>query len=163
MQVKFKRLHEDAVLPMRATELSAGFDVTVVKIEHLGDNKVYCKLGFAAQPPIGYKLEISPRSSFTKYNWVMNNSPGQGDADYPGEYEVRFTAIPVNFMTRSYKDAQGIDRTKQILTYEEFPYKVGDRIAQMCLSKVEETEWIEVDEFDDYQSGRDGGFGSTGK
>ena len=93
----------------------------------------------------------------------MNNSPGQGDADYLNEYEIRFTAIPVNFMTRSYKDAQGIDKTKQILTYEEFPYKVGDRIAQMFLSKVEETEWVEVEELEDYQSDRDVGFGSTGK
>ena len=52
---------------------------------------------------------------------------------------------------------------RPILTYDEFPYGIGNRIGQIYLSKVEDTDFIEVEEFEESTSDRIGGFGSTGK
>lgn len=156
-KIKFKKLHDKFQIPKRATDLAAGFDVTVTKIEHIDSDMVYCYLGFAAQLEEGYKLELVPRSNLTKYRWIMNNSPGQGDADYEHEYQMRFIAIPNGITQTNYNG-----KTNFKLTYEDFPYKVGDRIGQVFLSKVEETEWEEVDSFEDRNTNRVGGFGSTG-
>jgi dUTP pyrophosphatase len=153
VKIKFKRLHPLAQIPKKATQLAGGWDVTVTELIYKGLNKIYCKLGFALKIPEGYKLNIVPRSSFTKYNWVMNNSPGLGDADYLNEYQIRFTAIPT---------LVELDE-EPILTYDVFPYKIGDRIGQIYLSKVEDTDFIEVEEFEEITSNRTGGFGSTGK
>lgn len=160
MKIKFKRLHEDAVIPAQATEFAGGWDLTCTQVDYMDDdkmNKVICRLGFAMQPPIGYRVVIVPRSNLTKHNWVINNSPGTGDADYDKEYEVRFTAIPTGIITTVFNDGN----TKTKLNYDNFPYKKGDRVAQMYLEKVEEIEWSE-EEFEDYNSTRIGGFGSTG-
>lgn len=157
VKIKFKRLHPLAQIPKKATQLAGGWDVTVTELIYKGPNKIYCKLGFALKIPEGYKLNIVPRSSFTKYNWVMNNSPGLGDADYLDEYQIRFTAIP------TWMEAN-LDLNEQpILTYDVFPYGIGDRIGQIYLSKVEDTDFIEVEEFEEVISNRIGGFGSTGK
>lgn len=160
LKIKFKRLHPLAQIPRKATQLAGGWDITVTELIDKGPNKIYCKLGFALKVPEGYRLNIVPRSSFTKYNWVMNNSPGLGDADYLNEYQVRFTAIPTNIEMK-YNDLDaGMQPT---LTYDVFPYGIGDRIGQVYLSKIENTDFIEVEEFEEITSNRTGGFGSTGK
>ena len=68
------------------------------------------------------------------------NSPGTLDADYRGELGV----IVVNL-------------SNNIITIED-----GERICQMVINKVEQAEWIEVNELSDSERG-DGGFGHTGK
>jgi len=158
MKIEFKRLHPLFKIPTKATKLACGFDVVVTEIEYKSPSKVYCKLGFAAKLPDDYKLELVPRSSLTKTNWVMNNSPGQGDADYPGEYQMRFTCIPSGIIKAFHEKRN--DEYK--LTYHDFPYEIGDRVGQVFATKVEQTDWIEVEELK-YNSDREGGFGSTGK
>ena len=68
------------------------------------------------------------------------NSPGTLDADYRGELGV----IVVNL-------------SNNMITIED-----GERICQMVINKVEQAEWIEVNELSDSERG-DGGFGHTGK
>lgn len=155
--IKFKKLHDNFQLPKRSTNLAAGFDVVVTRIEHVESDIVHCYLGFSAQLEEDYKLVLVPRSNLSKYRWVMNNSPGQGDADYEHEYQMRFIAIPNGITQVKYND-----KINYKLTYEDFPYKVNDRIGQVFLNKVEETVWKEVDSFEDRNTNRKGGFGSTG-
>jgi dUTP pyrophosphatase len=127
MKVKIKKLHKDAAIPQKATQLAAGHDVTVTEIIQEAEDFVVCKLGFALTPPPGYKVVLVPRSSLTKTKWILQNSPGQGDEDYTGEYQYRFRCIPsgVNNKMSGYT-----------LSYDEFPYKVGDRIGQIFLEEV---------------------------
>ena len=80
VKVKFKKLHPDAKLPERADELCGGWDVTCTEIIYEAPDFVICKLGFALEIPAGYKVTLVPRSSFTKYKWILQNSPGLGDA-----------------------------------------------------------------------------------
>lgn len=163
MKVNFKKLNENAVIPYRASEFSGGWDVIATEIEKVSDDLFICKLGFALELPEGYKLTLVPRSSITKTHWVMQNSPGLGDEDYRGEYQIRFRGIPVDYKP-SYNNGilgSGHSSSPSKMIYEEFPFKVGERIGQIYLETVISMEFNEVNEL--ATSTRDaGGFGSTG-
>jgi dUTPase len=149
VKVSYKKLRGNAIIPFAATKLSGGWDVTASDIEQVESDLVVVRLGLAMQPTEGYRLMFSPRSSFTKHNWVLQNSPALGDADYLGEYMLKFRALPIggSVYGGSFK-------------YEEFPYAVGDRCAQMYLEKIIYPNFVEVEEFENHTD-RVGGFGST--
>ena len=165
MLVKLKKLHKDAVIPKRMTALSGGWDVVATEVIQESPNFVVCKLGFALQPPPNYKITLVPRSSLTKTNWVVQNSPGLGDADFLGEYQYRFRCIPteVNLGIKTHFAGMSIEQDEEVLllSYEEFPFKVGDRIGQIYLEEVIPIEFEEVEELSDTERGT-GGYGSTG-
>jgi dUTP pyrophosphatase len=151
MRIQIKKLHELATVPTKATDYAGGWDVTCTEIEQKAEDFYVCKLGFAAALPYGYKLTIVPRSSITGTKWIMQNSPGLGDSDYRGEYQMRFRALP-----------ESTNATMKTLQYPEFPFKVGDRVGQVYLEEVIPIKWEVVDELPDSHRG-EGGFGSTGK
>lgn len=149
MIVDFKKLKSNAVIPVRGSELAAGWDVSISEIEYVEDGFVICKLGFATRIPDGYKIMLVPRSSLTKTKWLIQNSPCTIDEDYRGEYQVRLRCIP-----------SGIDSENKKLVYDKFPFDVGDRVGQLFLEKVIPIEFNLVEELDETKRG-DGGFGST--
>ena len=122
---------------------------------------VICKFGFSLQPPTNYKVTLVPRSSLTKTYWILQNSPGLGDADYTGEYQFRFRAIPIGIEEKSESNKSPFDRYIG-LAYPQFPYKIGDRIGQIYLEEVIPIEFEEVEELSQTERGT-GGFGSTNK
>lgn len=154
--IKFKRLHEKAVIPQYATPGSACVDLVATEIIYEDENKVTVKFGFATQIAEGYKVIIQPRSSFSHKSWIMANSPGQIDSDYRGEWMAKFEAIPIASFDN------GEDTGKFPLTYEIFPYKVGDRVVQSSVEVNIHMKFLEVKELDTTVRG-EGGFGSTGK
>ena len=84
---------------------------------------------------------MRPRSGLAiKHGITMLNSPGTIDSDYRGEIKV----IAVN------------------LSNETYTIEPNERIAQLVLNKVEQIEFVEVDELDATNRG-EGGFGHTGK
>lgn len=143
MTIKFKKLHELFELPNKAVESDACFDVKATRIEYKSDGLVICYLGFSTEIPTGYKGVIVPRSSLTNTIWVMQNSPGQVDSGYRGEWQVRFRCI----------DKSG---------NPVFPFTIGDRVAQIYFEPVLCVNLALVEELVDTQRGS-GGFGSTGK
>ena len=140
-QVKFKKLHADAKLPVKGSLDAACFDLYAHSAEQTYEGVVTYKLGFATEIPKGFKAVITPRSNLTKHKWAMLNSPGIIDSDYRGEWMVKMTSLEGAF--------------------QHAPYQVGDRIAQVYLDEVYETEFIEVESLDSSERG-EGGFGSTG-
>jgi dUTP pyrophosphatase len=70
----------------------------------------------------------------------MNNSIGIIDSDYRGEWMCIFTPIG---------------------NYSQFPYSVGERVAQIYFEKVEDVEFVDANELESSERGT-GGFGSTG-
>ena len=153
IDIKIKKLHPDAVIPKQASELAGGWDVTCTELIQEADDFVICKLGFALQPPPNYKITLVPRSSITKTHWLLQNSPGLGDPDYLGEYQYRFRCIP----TSSSKFNGDLE-----LYYNEFPYKIGDRIGQLYLEEIIPINFVEVKELSSTERGENG-FGSSGK
>ena len=149
-KIKIKLLRSSSVLPKRAFPTDSCFDVTISKLEIVNnDNLAICYLGFSTEIPDGYKGVVVPRSGQTKTRWAMLNSPGQIDSTYRGEWQVRFSSLDIN--------PGGDD---EMVT--PFPFKVGDRCAQMYFDKVEESEFVIMQELNDTDRGS-GGFGHTGQ
>jgi dUTP pyrophosphatase len=94
--------------------------------------------------PDGHEAQVRPRSGLAvKYGISVVNAPGTVDADYTGQIGV----ILINHGTNP------------------FEIKIGDRIAQMVVNKVEQLNWVPVDSIEalgETERGQ-GGFGSTGK
>lgn len=153
MKIKFRRLNENAVVPVFATKGAACADVVATEIVKQDSYNVTVKLGFATEIPEGYKGVVVPRSSFTQKGWVMQNSPAQIDSDYRGEWMLKFQSLTF--------DAVSTRHGLIDLLPEDFPYQVGDRVAQVYFEKVEQAEFIVVDELESTERG-EGGFGSTG-
>lgn len=151
--IKFKKLCDKAVIPKYQTTGAACVDLVATEIQHLDENKVIVKFGFSAEIPEAYKVLIQPRSSFTHKSWIMANAPGVVDSDYRGEWMSKFEAIPVGIYTDDY----GNDK----LIYDDFPYKVGDRVLQASVEVNIHMKFKEVAELSETIRG-EGGFGHTG-
>ena len=128
------------MLPSYETPQSAGADIRsnedIIIPAH---NRKLVHTGRFVSIPSGYEIQVRPRSGLAlKKGITVLNTPGTIDADYRGEIGV------ILFNT----------------TDEDFEVKSGDRIAQIVLNKVEQINWIEVDELDETERG-EGGFGST--
>ena len=95
-----------------------------------------------------------PRSSISKYNLVLANCIGLIDADYRGEVLLRFKYIfqPEDYIILDNQIIGSVNPAKI--------YSIGDKICQLKVTKVENVEFVLVDELDVTDRG-DGGFGST--
>lgn len=144
IDIKIKRLRGDAKLPTRATAESAGYDVYACDAATLPTGgSVMIPLGFSVEIPQGYELQVRSRSGLAAKNQVfVTNSPGTIDSDYRGEVKVLLSRLP------------GPD---------PFPFWIyqGDRVAQLVLAVVPQSQIVEVTEVSDTGRGS-GGFGSTG-
>lgn len=145
LQVKFKKLHPYAVAPTKATEGSAGWDLTAVKIEKLDipGNVWKVHTGLSVEIPNGYVGKLYARSSCFKYGIMLSNSVGIIDADYRGEVCFIFSKV-----------SQGYDGFKSL--------NPGERVGQLLIEPCPEVGMVEVEELSETARG-EGGFGSTGK
>ena len=141
VDVKIKRATEPTPMwPQYETPQSAGADVRS-KIDTIvpAHGRKLVPTGMFIAVPSGYEAQIRPRSGLAlKKGITVLNTPGTVDADYRGEVGV------ILFNTSD----------------EDFEVKFGDRIAQVVLNKVEQINWVEVEELDETERG-DGGFGHT--
>ena len=110
-----------------------------------------------------YHLTIKKNHNFFANKLCVHN------CSYRGDYQYRFRAIPISYGTDLIESVPVPDRPgfvrneyEKILTYDKFPYQVGDRVGQICLEEVIPIEFEQVNELSDTERG-DGGFGSTGK
>src|SRR5690625_768901 len=86
--VKIKRLHPEAVLPKKAHEGDAGFDLVAVEdvIVEPGETALV-PTGIAVELPEGFELQVRPRSGITlKTN--LRVQLGTVDSNYRGEIGV---------------------------------------------------------------------------
>ena len=95
--------------------------------------------GLYIELPEGFEAQIRPRSGLAfKHGIGIVNSPGTIDADYRGEVKV----LLINFSA------------------DVFEINMGDRIAQMVVSRHEKVNWDEVEVLNETLRG-EGGFGHT--
>jgi dUTP pyrophosphatase len=140
-----KRLRPRAILPTRATEGSAGYDLYAcldepVIIPARGRATIPTGVAIAIGDP-GVVALIFGRSGLgSKYGVVPANAVGVVDADYRGE-----------IMTTLANHGD-----------EDFVVRHGDRMAQLLLTPIFPPVLVERDELDDTARGA-GGFGSTGQ
>lgn len=173
-QVNVKVWREDKSIPLPSYGHyeDACCDLYVKDVEYDNVKDMYIvHTGLHVEIPKGYEMEIRPRSSNTKTEFYIPNSPCTVDAPYRGEIQIRFrcrTAKSVIDKINEIKacSAQygGITSPSSI-DIPEFPYIKGDRCAQLLVRQRERVSWVEVEnESDLLPSDRgNGAWGSTGK
>ena len=81
IQVKFKKINENAIIPDFKHIGDAGKDLFATSIKY---NPKYDRLeyglGFATAIPQGFECPIRPRSTNTKKDWYIPNAPGTIDS-----------------------------------------------------------------------------------
>ncbi len=145
MEMKIKKVRENAKVPQRATGGSAGLDLCACIDAPLtlgsGETALIPTGVAIALPTAEYGAFVFPRSGIAiKHGIGLLNSVGVIDSDYRGEIMVGV-----------------INQVKESYTIEP-----GERIAQMVIMPVSTMPVVEVDELDETARGA-GGFGSTGK
>lgn len=146
MKVKFKQLHENAVIPFKIHERDFCYDCIATSCEEIAPNVYKYGLGFALEIVDNRKHEGSilsidarPRSSIYKTGMVLSNSQGTIDEPYSGEICAVFYHVLPNMPK----------------------YEVGDKICQIKLGVTGKMDFEVVDELSSTER-NDGGFGSTG-
>lgn len=141
MNLKVKKLNENATIPAYQSDGASGFDLhSAESTEILPGGFCAVKTGLAFEIPRGFEIQVRPRSGLAFKNGVsVLNTPGTIDSDYRGEVMV----ILFNFGK------------------ETFKIKKGDRIAQAVLAQVFLADFSVSDELDSTARG-ERGFGSTG-
>ena len=165
-------------LPKKGTDRATGFDVVVTSdpeiVGEQYENGAYKRIDYiqyktnlklAVQKDrqfsnfgyndLDYDILAFPRSSVSKYNLVLANCIGLIDADYRGEVLLRFKYIwqPEDYLVGNDKTLEGYVNFTKL-------YNKGDKVCQLKVTKVENVEFVLVDELDSTNRG-EGGFGST--
>lgn len=141
IEVRFKRVHADAKLPLQANPGDAGMDL--YSIENIvipqGEARLI-KTGLQLELPQGTEAQIRPRSGLAlKHSVTVLNSPGTIDEGYRGEIGV----ILINHGK------------------EPFVVEKSMRIAQMVIQFVPTIQVTEVNDLSETTRGTSG-FGSSG-
>ncbi|KAG4102493.1 mitochondrial deoxyuridine 5'-triphosphate nucleotidohydrolase [Neocallimastix lanati (nom. inval.)] len=140
IKIYIKKLSENAFIPKRETDGSAGMDLRSAYDEVIPPNsRKLVKTDIAIKIPRDCYGRIAPRSGLA-FKHFIDLGGGVVDSDYRGNVGV----IMFNFGEK------------------EFVVKKGDRIAQLILERIYIPEVVEVDELDETTRGA-GGFGSTGR
>lgn len=154
MEIKFKRMTANAVMPTKAHVTDAGLDLTCTRVTLDKDDNIVCHTDIAVEIPIGFVGLIYPRSSISKKRLRLTNSVGVIDSGYTGEITCKFKADePIKQLNASEFFTN--------LTNDEY-YCAGERIAQMIIMPIPDIRMVEVDKLADSERGS-GGYGSTGK
>lgn len=141
MEIAFRKLRDDAVVPSRAYDGDAGLDLA--SCEHVvlePGQRVTVGTGLAVAVPDGYAGFVQPRSGLAaRHGITIVNAPGLVDAGYRGEVRV----VLLNTDVR-----------------EPFVVEPGMRIAQLVVVPIASAEPVEVEELPESERGVRG-FGSS--
>ena len=145
MEIKIKKLRENAKIPKRATAGSAGMDLYACI-----DEPITLAPGQLAIVPTGFAIALPDNSCAAflyarsglgvKHGICLSNGVGVIDSDYRGEICAGLCNV------------------------SDKPYTIepDERVCQMVIAPVLTPDVVEVSELDDTDRG-EGGFGSTGK
>lgn len=143
MELKFKKLSENAVIPSYAHEGDAGLDLTctniTTEINECGQLILVYHTDIAVEIPNGYVGFLVPRSSIARKSLTLTNSIGTIDAGYRGEIMAKMKA-----------------------TTDVVPaiYKQSDKFAQLVIVPYMHCDIVEAEELSASDRGENG-YGST--
>lgn len=144
MELKFKRLSDKAIMPIRAHEGDAGVDLTCTditqEINECGQLILVYHTDIAVEIPEGYVGMLFPRSSAYKKSLIFANAVGVIDSGYRGEIMAKMRS-----------------------TTDVVPaiYKPGERFAQLVIVPLLQYVITEATELSESERNTDS-FGSTG-
>ena len=126
MTIKFKKLSEKAVQPVRATNSGAGYNLAAVnvttEVNERGQLILVYHTNLAVEIPEGFEGVLRPTNSICAKTLRMLDAPSVISGNMDDEIVVRF-----------------------ITTTDVVPavYKEGEQIAQLVINKIEDVEFIE--------------------
>jgi dUTP diphosphatase len=143
LELRFTRLTDAARLPSRAHDGDAGLDLYAAEEAILGPGeRGAVGTGLAVEIPDGFAGLVLPRSGLAADHGItLPNAPGLIDSGYRGELRVLL-----------------------LNTDGERPFEVhvGDRVAQLLVTRIEPAEPLEVESLEPSARGM-AGFGSSGR
>lgn len=174
MQVKVKRLSENAVIPTYGKPGDAGMDLKSISRNFDPDGNVVYGTGLAFEIPEGFVGLLFPRSSNSKKDLLLSNSVGVIDSGYRGEVFFKFKPSAF-FADEGWAEPGTIGKTTKSFDFTMLPmsfkldnqeygcslYEVGDRVGQIIIMPYPQVTFEEVSELSTTERGEDG-FGSTG-
>lgn len=150
MLLRIKKLVPEAVMPKKAHESDAGFDLVAVSRMVDENGAIVYGTGLAMEIEEGYVGLVFPRSSIARQDLVLSNCVGVIDAGYRGEVMMKFK--PALVVANEYlRSTDSVGRW----------YNIGDRIAQLVIMKLPDVQMMEVEELSESERGT-GGYGSSG-
>ena len=154
MEVKLKKIHPDAKLPVKGSEGASGFDVFAVEDVMVGEHPVVVHTGIqVAYMTPGYEIQVRPRSGNTlKLAITVSNAPGTVDNDYRGELcVIMHCTTGVDYNPESGEICEACPTL----------VRKGSKIAQLVIAPVIDAVFSFTEEVENTVRGA-GGFGSTG-
>ena len=130
-------------IPSRGHASDAGIDLTAMAYEQKREGVFFIDTGVSVQVSSGYYVELVPRSSIVKTDFIMANSVGVIDPEYRG-----IIFVPLRYVGTE----SGVADCERLM---------GKRVAQMLVRPLVPCQIQEVQGLDETLRG-EGGFGSTG-
>lgn len=139
--IHFVKQSKDAIIPTKANFSDVGYDISILNVHKVINSKTTLyDTGICLNIPVGYYVEIVPRSSIVKSGYMLSNSIGIIDCSYKGNLYVGLTKV--------------CDDAIEI----EYPFKC----CQLIVRKQVFPNFIEMKMEEMLESKRNkGGFGST--
>lgn len=126
MTIKFKKLSDKAVQPVRATNSGAGYNLTAAAVStdvnERGQIVIVYHTNLSVEMPEGYEGVLRPVDSIASKTLRMVDAPKVISGNIDDEIVVKF-----------------------ITTTDVVPavYREGEQIAQLVINKIEDVEFIE--------------------
>lgn len=129
MDIKFKKLSENATQPVRTDKTGAGYNLTVAdvstKVNERGQVIVIYHSGIGIEVPSGFEAVIRPASDIATKTLRMCGSPkvlsGNIDEEIVAEFITTTDVIPA-------------------------VYNKNEVFAQLVISEKEDVDWVEVED-----------------
>ena len=139
--IEVKIVCENEYLPVYKTDGASGADLkSVERLDFKPFERKLVNTGIRISVPKGYEAQVRARSGLSaKKGLTLVNAVGTVDSDYTG---IVYASM--------------INLSDEIQTIE-----VGERIAQLVITPVEQASFVRVKTLDETERG-EGGFGSTG-
>jgi len=159
--IHIERCRAEASLPFYAHPGDAGMDLrAAVNCVIEPGQTVAVPTGLRLAIPAGFEIQIRPRSGLSLHTPLrVPNSPGTIDSGFRDE-----VCVLLSNSGPSGSESAGEPWTLDTKGNKPGAYRVrvGDRIAQMVLARVETIRWEETSSVREVGNDRGGGFGHSG-
>lgn len=160
IKVGFKKVLEDATLPLKAHPTDSGFDLFANEdvVIHPGKSEVV-RTGIGIHLPPGYEAQVRPRSGVTSKT-KLRVQIGTIDNDYTGQIGILVDNTETNTVIAG-RHVDGSICHEIKYKYGRYKIRKGDKLAQLVVQPIPAIEAYEIEELPKTVRGTNG-FGSTG-
>lgn len=165
--------HPDARIPTKAHKTDNGYDLYAVAMEYNEEMDCYVYYtGISIKVPVGYSLDVIPKSRHRRTHCYMPNTPGDVDPGYTGEILVNYkprlpkvVRIALNYIIEyvwehRYVPMRSASIKAKLHLEGKPPYGVGEAVAQCYLTPHPDIKFNVVAKLPETERG-EGGHGST--